>query len=88
MCSPNISAHLDAVSVTQPHVEHRDVRIAPPDLGECTFGASRLTHNDHVWLGVHELSDTPSYDLVIVEQEKAVITVEKGLLLYVLDQSM
>ena len=69
MGRPDLSAHLHAVTVGQADVEHRDVRTRRRDARERLGGGSGLPHDFEVPFCLQELLDTPTHDLVVVEEE-------------------
>jgi two-component system, NarL family, sensor histidine kinase DevS len=67
----HLTAHLDPVAVGQAHVEHRDVRVGLRDACERHTGAGRLADDLEVVLGVDEVTEPASYDLVVVDEVDA-----------------
>ena len=68
MGGADLPAHLDAVAVRQADVEDRDVGLGRRDASE-RLGGARLADDLDVVLGLEQLADAPSDDLVVVEQE-------------------
>ena len=66
---PDLAAHLDAAAVGQPDVEDSDLRLCCRYAGERLLGGTGLTDDRQVALGLEQFPQSPSHDLVIVEEE-------------------
>ena len=69
----DLAAHLDAVAVGQAHVEHGDVGLGRGDPCQGLLGRAGLADDLEVVLGLEQLAQAPPHDLVVVEQEDAVV---------------
>src|SRR3546814_568263 len=66
-----VAAHLDSRAVTEPGIEHRDVRGQLEDRLGRTLGGPGLADDDDVTLGLEQPAQPATHDLVVVEQEHA-----------------
>lgn len=64
-----LPADRDAVAVGEPYVEHRDVRAQRRAAREGVLDSARVADDRDVRFGVEQVGQTPSYDLVVVQQE-------------------
>jgi signal transduction histidine kinase len=65
----DLAADLDAVAVGQADVEHGDVGLGRGDAAERLFGGAGIADHLEVALGLEQLTDAATHDLVVVEQE-------------------
>ena len=64
----HVPAHVDARAVGQTPVEDRDVRTERRDPARGLLGETGLPHDHDVALGLQQLPDTATHELVVVEQ--------------------
>ena len=69
MLRADLAAHLDAVAVGQPHVEHGDVGRGGRDAPVGLLGGAGLADDLDVVLGLEQLAEAAADDLVVVEEE-------------------
>ncbi len=58
-----------AVAVGQPYVQNRDIRAQRRAACQCLLCGARLAYDGDVRLGVEEVAQPPSDNLVVVEEE-------------------
>ena len=65
----DVATGFDAVSVLEPDIEHGDIGVERMDPSDCLLRSRRLADHHHVPLGLEQVADATSHDLVVVEQE-------------------
>jgi signal transduction histidine kinase len=80
---PDLATHLDPVTVREPDVEHRDVRVDRWDAAIRFFGRPGLADHFEIGFLLEQFAQASANDLVVVEEEDsgrhdAIVPLEQG----------